>query len=104
MEIECDLEDNGDLEELEVQRYSDSHCDDDFGDEIDIKPHKCVMDPWEPGKFIMLTFDAPPMDPVVAAIVLSILCCVCCCIIVAGAAGNKVKGSYSEMGEEAEGD
>ena len=48
MEIECDLED-GELEELEVQRYSDRHCDDEFGDEMKIKPHRCVPDPWEPG-------------------------------------------------------
>ena len=101
MEIECDLEDDGELDELEVQRYSDGHCDDDFGDEIELKPHKCAMNPWEPGKFIMLTFDPPPMDPIAAAIVLVIFCCICCCACAAAVAGEgKIKASYSEIEDE----
>ena len=71
MEIECDVEDDG-LEELEVQRYSDATCDDEFGDEIKVKPMRCAPDPWEPGRYVMLTFDSP-MSPLAAMIVLAIL-------------------------------
>ena len=100
MEIECDVEDD-ELEELEVQRYSDNDCDHEYGDELKIKPGRCAMDPWNPGKFVMLTFDKPPMDPIVAMIVLAIFCSICCCIIVAVACGSKAKGkSYSEMSED----
>tara|TARA_B110000305_G_C19015629_1_gene436966 strand:- start:211 stop:393 length:183 start_codon:yes stop_codon:yes gene_type:complete len=59
------------------------------------------MDPWEPGKYVILTFDKPPMDPIVAMIVLAILSCVCCCVIVGACFGAKAKAkSYSEMSED----
>ena len=101
MEIECDLEDDGQLDELEVQRYSDNHCDDEFGNEIKVKPYKCSMDPWEPGKFVMLTYDSPPMNPIVAAVIMIIVCLICCCIVAVAVAGqSKTKGTYNEMSEE----
>ena len=103
MMIECDLEDDGSLDELEVQRYSDEECEHEFGDEIEIKPYKCVMDPWEPGRYLKLTFEEPPMSPILALIVFGLFClccvCLCCCAVMTGAK-TKVDVSYSSFSDD----
>ena len=44
--IECDLEKDGSLDELEVQIYKDDKCDKKDGKKIDVKPFKCGKNPW----------------------------------------------------------
>ena len=107
MEIECDLQDNGQLDELEVQRYSDKECDDEYGEEFKIKAYRCSMDPWRPGKFMMMTYDPPPTEVnvnLIAAVVIGVIAFLCCCCIIlaiaCGSGKTKFSFSYSEQSDD----
>ena len=103
MEIECDLEKDGSLDELEVTAFKDSKCKDKDGKKIDVKPGKCGKNPWIDGKYIKLTFRPPPTFAemmVLFAVCFCFIGCICC-IACSGSKGSKASSlSYSEQHDE----
>ena len=52
----CELEQDASLKQLSIQKFTDSKCENKDGQNYQIKPHKCTINPWQHTTYIKLTF------------------------------------------------